>query len=781
MTRAPRSGIIPDMRNVAPLALLALFAGPTVVTAQGPSSDPAPDRWRDAIAGAPAAVRPSLQFLVDNMPPKDLTDLDPAFVVEDAKLAFESWQSAPWAGRVPEAVFLDTILPYAHVTEKREPWRAQLRARCLPMIEGVTSLVDAVQALNRQLFADTGVRYSTQRRRADQSPSESIEQGLASCTGLSILLADACRAVGIPARLAGIASWPDKGGNHTWIEVWDGEKWRFTGAAEYDAKGLDRAWFTADAAKARRDDPRHAVWAVTWRDTGQQFPLVWSSDYRVRAVDVTHRYAKESDLAPDQLRLFVDVRDGAGGPRVEAEVEVRGGAADILQGRSRGEQHDTNDHLEFHVRRGEAVSIVVVGADGRRAEMRHVAADAGKELVVVRLGARTAGNALRDAAVEYFAAKPEERAVFAFTAEADALVRADESAARRAVFEAFQASPAHAARRADFDARVVRTSDREAPYTVEVFGEKPDRGYPLFIAMHGGGGVPKRFNDQQWEIMQRYYLRPAGGSCVYVALRAPNDQWNGFYDDAICPMVAELIQQFVLFGDVDPDRVHAMGYSHGGYGAFVIGPKMPDRFASVHASAAAPSPGETVARNLRNVHFTFMCGTEDKAYGRIERCDEFAAALGALREADPEGYPGGFARIEGNGHGGLPDRRKIVEMLPIARASFPSRVTWQPSDERLQDHYWVNVPRPRDGQRIDASWTPGRIEIDAEGVGPIVLWLGAEQLGDSETLVVVRDGAEMKIDARPSAMALCASILRRGDPSLAGTVRIEVTAARDDR
>ena len=42
---------------------------------------------------------------------------------------------------------------------------------------------------------------------------------MATCTGLSIMLVEACRAVGIPARVAGIASWPGRGGNHTWVEV----------------------------------------------------------------------------------------------------------------------------------------------------------------------------------------------------------------------------------------------------------------------------------------------------------------------------------------------------------------------------------------------------------------------------------------------------------------------------------------------------------------------------------------------------------------------------------
>ena len=57
-----------------------------------------------------------------------------------------------------------------------------------------------------------------------------------------------------------------------------------------------------------------------------------------------------------------------------------------------------------------------------------------------------------------------------------------------------------------------------------------------------------------------------------------------------------LIRQFTVLGDVDPDKVYVMGYSHGGYGAFYIGPKIPDRFAAIHCSAAAPD---------RRHHFAF--------------------------------------------------------------------------------------------------------------------------------------------------------------------------------
>src|SRR5262249_29453263 len=144
----------------------------------------------------------------------------------------------------------------------------------------------------------------------------------------------------------------------------------------------------------------------------------------------------------------------------------------------------------------------------------------------------------------------------------------------------------------DFDAHQVHSGKALSPYTLKTVGNRPANGWALFIAMHGGGGVQKEVNDRQWQIMQGYYRdHPEQGGYLYLALRAPNDNWNGFYDGGIYPLIGNLVQQFLLFGEVNPNKVFIMGYSHGGYGAFAIGPKMPDRFAAIHASAAAPADG----------------------------------------------------------------------------------------------------------------------------------------------------------------------------------------------
>ena len=266
---------------------------------------------------------------------------------------------------------------------------------------------------------------------------------------------------------------------------------------------------------------------------------------------------------------------------------------------------------------------------------------------------------------------------------------------RDLAWSAYKTSPAHEPLRREFEAKTVATKDRRSPYLWRHVGQKPAGGWSLVIAMHGGGGAPQEVNDEQWHSMfHRYYKEhPEAGGYIYLALRAPNDEWNGFYDDAICPMVERLIRQFVLFAEVNPDRVYALGASHGGYGAFVIGPKMPDRFAAVHASAAAPTPGETRSENLRDLRFTVMVGDRDNAYGRADRCRAFVKEIEGLK-ARYGGYPGAHRSGPASA-----TRYPTATWSPRcsrsgSRSPHPDRVIWAMSDDVLEALLLARGPPP---------------------------------------------------------------------------------------
>jgi predicted esterase len=744
-----------------------------------------------ALRDTPAAQRKGMAFLIIHMPDRDLKSLRAAFLLENVQLAYKARAEVPWGPRIPEDIFLNDILPYANVDEERHPWRKELYELCLPLIKDCKTPGEAAQKLNRTVFPKLKVRYSTGRKKPHQSPKESIEQGVASCTGLSILLSDACRSVAVPARLVGTPLWANGRGNHTWVEVWD-DGWHFTGACEPDPKGLDRGWFVNDAAQAKKDSAQHAIYAASFRKTGLAFPLVWARGNKdVPAENVTDRYAKAGPRDGKKVRVLIRVWAAGRKQRLAVPVTVtdRANPAQVVRGQSRGDTADANDILAFELPAGREYLVKV---EGPVPQERAFKTTSGKELLLefeltapvepppaksdltaeqARLIAKEAGA--------FFAAPAAERAGWQFDPTLDRLLAGHEAAVRRAVWQAYQAAPIHDARKKDFEKNQVRHEQHVSAYTVKKVGKRPEKGWPLFIAMHGGGGVAKGVNDSQWEVMKRYYRdQQSVTGYQYLALRAPNDVWNGFYDTYTLPLVSNLIRQFLLFGGVDPDKVFLMGYSHGGYGAFYIGPKIPDHFAAVHSSAAAPTDGAISPRNLRNTRFTFMIGEKDNAYGRRKRCEAFNEAIQKLKAEDRDVYPVEMEFKKGYGHGGLPDRDKIKEMYPFTRNPVPRRLTWDLTDAVVRDFFWLSVPRPGKGQEIDARVRDNTVEIRTHNVGRFDLCLDGRLVALDRPLRVVLDGKAQVLKLRPRLLTLCESVLERGDPELAFSCRAALEAEK---
>ena len=172
------------------------------------------------------------RFLVAGMPARDLRSLKKEFLLENLNLAMTAREKFAWARALPDEVFFNDVVPYASLDETRERWRPEFYEQCRELVADSRSATEAAQAINRGLFKIINVHYNTGRKEPNQSPSESKRLGMATCTGLSIILVDACRSVGVPARVAGTALWANKRGNHTWVEIYDEGRWHYTGADE---------------------------------------------------------------------------------------------------------------------------------------------------------------------------------------------------------------------------------------------------------------------------------------------------------------------------------------------------------------------------------------------------------------------------------------------------------------------------------------------------------------------------------------------------------------------
>jgi transglutaminase-like putative cysteine protease len=136
----------------------------------------------------------------------------------------------PWTNSIPRHIFMEYVLPYCVVNEARTHWRPLVYDAIQPTLQRLvddnsSTMEQVVREINKDLWTALGkpsLFYNDQGEvsirkdpivfKAGQTPliydpMSILQYGYASCTGLSILLVDALRCAGIPARLVGTRCW----------------------------------------------------------------------------------------------------------------------------------------------------------------------------------------------------------------------------------------------------------------------------------------------------------------------------------------------------------------------------------------------------------------------------------------------------------------------------------------------------------------------------------------------------------------------------------------------
>ena len=334
-----------------------------------------------ALAKAPAEQKEGMAFLISYMPERDLKELKADFLLENSAYAYKAREQFSWAKQIPDSIFFNEVLPYVSLNEKRENWRNEFFDRFSKYVVNCSDIFEAIDSINQNVRDEVLVDYSTKRKKPDQAPFESMEQHLASCTGLSIILTDAFRAVGIPSRVAGTPNWHDERGNHNWTEVWANGKWYFT---EYYFPGqLDNAWFFADAGKAIKNDREKAIYASSFKPTGISFPLVWDENIKyVAAENVTDRYTELyrkhlASISTDGNHVSLRVmafknknQDKESDDRVAVNLDIFEGSKQMGGGRTSGPTQDMNDVLTFALEKNKTYTIKYADSKGKLQEVK---------------------------------------------------------------------------------------------------------------------------------------------------------------------------------------------------------------------------------------------------------------------------------------------------------------------------------------------------------------------------------------------------------------------------
>lgn len=300
------------------------------------------------------------------------------------------------------------------------------------------------------------------------------------------------------------------------------------------------------------------------------------------------------------------------------------------------------------------------------------------------------------------------------------------------------------------------------PFWYTTFGTKPADGYSLFISLHGGGNAPSQLNDNQWENQKKLY-QPENS--VYLAPRAPYDDWDMWFKPDLDDFYAALIQMCVANLDVNPDKVYLIGYSAGGDGVWRMAPRMADTWAG--ASMMAGHPGDVSLLNLRNTPFMVWCGALDDAYNRNSECTLRGHELDSLQKADPQGYIHQTHIVAGKSHWmDLEDAAALPWLQQYQRNPYPTHIVWRQEEVTHSHFYWLTAPTDQlqRGKTVRLTLQGNRVDLQQCDYTELTLHFNDQMVNLDKPITIRMKGKTLfKGKLSRTAENLKNSLSQRGD------------------
>ena len=345
----------------------------------------------------------------------------------------------------------------------------------------------------------------------------------------------------------------------------------------------------------------------------------------------------------------------------------------------------------------------------------------------------------------------------------------------------------------------------------EKIGNPGSNGYPLYIALRGGGIYNPEFAEDQYKYMESSYnLTISSG--IYVApkgiVAAPEEHNR----PEAFPFYDRIIEDAIAFYNVDPNRVYILGFSSGGHGVYAIAPRMADRFAAADASAGYP--WDMRVCNLYNLPICVQMGELDTDFDRASSAAWFD---GYLEDAQKE-YGGGFVHETFIHRGGthnkewndifndpqdvytgtqvkewLNDPSKAVSikhktgtvywLKQYTRNPYPEKVVWNTDvSARLRESqafYWLDRDGGLKHSEIVASYSKEDNSVTIEkcdvNQGTLKVYLNPEMLDVYKCVKVNVSGKNYYIWPKVSRQIMEETLYARGDKNYIFTSEIDIS------
>lgn len=289
-----------------------------------------------------------------------------------------------------------------------------------------------------------------------------------------------------------------------------------------------------------------------------------------------------------------------------------------------------------------------------------------------------------------------------------------------------------------------RTSDGRAhPYTVLVpDGYSPDRDWPVLVYLHGGIGRSAWTAPGAW---WRDYDRIADPKRIVVVPASWNESrwWQQSQVESLTRILTDLGREY----RIDRDRVHMLGVSDGGTGAYYHAFRAQTPWASFLAfighAAVLSNPrlgveGQMYVSNLRNRPLFIVNGGRDRLYPT-------ASVAPFIRMFEQHGVPFTYRPKPQAGHdlSWIDEEGARIDsfIVATARDPLPDRLEWETEDPGAGRFAWVSIDEI--GDAPGQSDLPYRNELTVDGDS--LSYLAFPHRVRSGRVVVAREGNVVRV------------------------------------
>lgn len=179
-----------------------------------------------------------------------------------------------------------------------------------------------------------------------------------------------------------------------------------------------------------------------------------------------------------------------------------------------------------------------------------------------------------------------------------------------------------------------------------VKGKKPQKGYPVFLYLHGSG--PR---ENEWKTGLKLAKKFQDGPSMYIIPQIPQEgEWYRWWQRSKQWTWDKILRIIMSMPEVDKNRIYVFGISEGGYGSQRIASFYADYWAAAGPMAGGEPLKNAPVENLGNVAFSFLTGDHDLMFYRALLTKTTGEKLDSMQQLYPNEYKHRVELIPGRGH-----------------------------------------------------------------------------------------------------------------------------------